>query len=203
MAGGAAVLVEHRSTLTAREDVPVQSGGRVAPHVDRHRRADLPTHRDRVEDVDLARLAVDETVILLHPPLPLVGVSIVMERERQQNDRTLANGYSRRGRGDWARRVARPADTARPQQSEVIRATHQDDSLYILHGLHCGHTFRGDQGQLLMLMYTHCIKIRGDQSHLFGRTVHVVGGPRTSRAGSVRRQWHRKARQLQRRQALR
>ena len=26
-----------------------------------------------------------ETVILLHPPLPLVGVSIVMERERQQN----------------------------------------------------------------------------------------------------------------------
>ena len=37
-------------------------------------------------------LAVDETVILLHPPLPLVGVSIVMERERQQNDRTLANG---------------------------------------------------------------------------------------------------------------
>ena len=30
-------------------------------------------------------LAVDETsVILLHPPLPSVGVSIVMERERQQ-----------------------------------------------------------------------------------------------------------------------
>ena len=30
--------------------------------------------------------AVGETVILLHPPLPLVGVSIAMERERQQND---------------------------------------------------------------------------------------------------------------------
>ena len=28
------------------------------------------------------RLAVDETVILLHPPLPLLGVSIVMKRER-------------------------------------------------------------------------------------------------------------------------
>ena len=28
-------------------------------------------------------LAVGETVILLHPPLPLVGVSIVMWRERQ------------------------------------------------------------------------------------------------------------------------
>ena len=33
-----------------------------------------------------AATAPDETVILLHPPLPLVGVSIVMERERQQND---------------------------------------------------------------------------------------------------------------------
>ena len=41
-------------------------------------------------------LAVDETVILLHPPLPLVGVSIAMERERQQND-ILVNGYCTRG----------------------------------------------------------------------------------------------------------
>ena len=30
-----------------------------------------------------APVAVGETVILLHPPLPLVGVSIVMWRERQ------------------------------------------------------------------------------------------------------------------------
>ena len=36
-------------------------------------------------------LAVDETVILLHPPLPLAGVSIVMERERQHDD-SLVNG---------------------------------------------------------------------------------------------------------------
>ena len=36
-------------------------------------------------------LAIGETFILLHPPLPLVGVSIAMERERQQND-ILANG---------------------------------------------------------------------------------------------------------------
>ena len=43
-------------------------------------------------DVAAGHLAVGETVILLHPPLPLVGVSIVMERERQQND-SLANGY--------------------------------------------------------------------------------------------------------------
>ena len=40
----------------------------------------------------MARIAVDETVILLHSPLPLVGVSIVMERERQRNDKTLVRG---------------------------------------------------------------------------------------------------------------
>ena len=38
-----------------------------------------------------ARLAVGETVILLHPPLPLVVVSIGMERGCQQND-SLADG---------------------------------------------------------------------------------------------------------------
>ena len=37
-------------------------------------------------------IAVGETVILLHPPLPSAGVSIAMERERQHND-SLANGY--------------------------------------------------------------------------------------------------------------
>ena len=39
-----------------------------------------------------ALIAVGQTVILpAQPPRPLVGVSIVMERERQQND-SLANG---------------------------------------------------------------------------------------------------------------
>ena len=41
------------------------------------------------------RLTVDETVILLHPPLPLVGISIVTERGCQQND-SLVRGYLRR-----------------------------------------------------------------------------------------------------------
>ena len=36
-------------------------------------------------------LAVGETVILLHPPLPLAGVSIETMRECQQND-SLADG---------------------------------------------------------------------------------------------------------------
>ena len=42
-------------------------------------------------------LAVGETVILRHPPLPVLSVSIGMERERQQNDRTFADGYRHRG----------------------------------------------------------------------------------------------------------
>ena len=40
------------------------------------------------------RVAVDEAVILLSPPLPLVGVSIVLERKRQQNE-SLVNGKAR------------------------------------------------------------------------------------------------------------
>ena len=43
------------------------------------------------KDADGAAVAVDETVELLHPPLPLVGASTVMERERQQND-SLVDG---------------------------------------------------------------------------------------------------------------
>ena len=33
-----------------------------------------------------SQVAVDKTAIPLHPPLPLSGVSIVMERERRQTD---------------------------------------------------------------------------------------------------------------------
>ena len=47
-------------------------------------------HRRRGE-LSAVDLAIGETVILLHPPLPLVGVSIGMESERHQND-SLANG---------------------------------------------------------------------------------------------------------------
>ena len=43
-----------------------------------------------------ARVAVGETVILLHPPLPSVDVSIGTERERQQND-SVADGKARAG----------------------------------------------------------------------------------------------------------
>ena len=45
-----------------------------------------------VEAFGPALLAVDETLILLHPPLHLAGVSTVMERARQQND-SLTDGY--------------------------------------------------------------------------------------------------------------
>ena len=39
------------------------------------------TDRRTADSLREALIAVDETVILLHPPLPLVGVSIVMDRE--------------------------------------------------------------------------------------------------------------------------
>ena len=42
--------------------------------------------------LDATILAVDETVILMQPPLALVGVSMVMERERQKND-SLVTGH--------------------------------------------------------------------------------------------------------------
>ena len=48
-----------------------------------------------------ARAAVGETFILLHPPLPLLGVSTAMERERQQHDSLAAKG------ADMANKVSR------------------------------------------------------------------------------------------------
>ena len=52
-----------------------------------------PTYADTIAYARAleAAVAVGETVILLHPPPPLVGVSVAMERERQQND-SLADG---------------------------------------------------------------------------------------------------------------
>ena len=51
---------------------------------------ELDVVRDNV--LDTRHLAVDETVILLHPPLPSVVVSIGMWRGRQQHD-SLADGH--------------------------------------------------------------------------------------------------------------
>ena len=50
-------------------------------------------HYDRwAAEAAAVSLAPDEAAILLHPPpLPLVGVSIGMERERRWND-SLVNG---------------------------------------------------------------------------------------------------------------
>ena len=53
--------------------------------------------------LDLDHLPIGGTVIPLHPPLPLVGVSIGMDGERQQND-SLADGYDYRP-CDVAKRV--------------------------------------------------------------------------------------------------
>ena len=46
---------------------------------------------EEMDEIDMAELAVDETVILPHPPLPSVGVSTGMERGCRQID-SLADG---------------------------------------------------------------------------------------------------------------
>ena len=56
-------------------------------------RLPLPGQRGARARARRAGLAIGErAATLLHPPLPVVGVPTGMERERQQNDRTLADG---------------------------------------------------------------------------------------------------------------
>ena len=54
-----------------------------------------PIFEEYLKEVEprFTQVAGGETVILLHPPLPLVGVSTVMDRGCQQND-CLADGYT-------------------------------------------------------------------------------------------------------------
>ena len=78
----------------------------------------------RCAPADCSR-AVDETVILLHPPLPLVCVSMVMKRERQQNG-SLVRGYgalrvtgqSMKARMERAEESGRNGETARQRETE-------------------------------------------------------------------------------------
>ena len=71
MAGGSMALVGRRHLDAGRCTVGRARVQRGRPAV--------------VQHVDI-RLAIDETVILLHPPLPLVGAPTWMERGCQQND---------------------------------------------------------------------------------------------------------------------
>ena len=50
-----------------------------------------PGHNLLIVGANGVGIAVGETVILLHPSLPLAGVSLGLERECQQND-SLADG---------------------------------------------------------------------------------------------------------------
>ena len=70
-----------------------EHGGALQVHIDLCRRAGMrfvPSYR-MCEHYGAAK-AVGEAAILLHPPPPSVGVSIGMDRGRQQKDRTLADG---------------------------------------------------------------------------------------------------------------
>ena len=68
-----------------------QGGGPVVEINTTHlEHSDKAKQAQQIQEV-VAGVAVGETVILLHPPLPLGGVSIEMMRECQQHD-SLANG---------------------------------------------------------------------------------------------------------------
>ena len=72
--------------------------------------------RSRTAGSPWSSLAVGETVILLHSPLPLVGVSIVMERGCQQND-SVADGWS-----SPCRRCSRSRSCARSRSLSAAAA---------------------------------------------------------------------------------
>ena len=104
-----------------------------------HLRAQLQQLRQRPAHEAHPSLAVDETVILLHPPLLLAGVSTGMERERQQHD-SLVNGYPHqqparlpqlpRPPGGGPARPRQPADRT-TRGDEVIQAMMLERSPYL------------------------------------------------------------------------
>ena len=96
-------------------------------------------------------LAIDETVILLHPPLPLVGVSIVMERERQQNN-SLVNGYSE---VPGLRVAARVVDTIERRFEAALRPAWADDARWAARA-GTGEQCESDMGGLCGLVLAPC-----------------------------------------------
>ena len=92
---GISQRISKKPTATAPKRRGVALPSPLAAFLRRAEDQDRVPGRDRL--VAQHHLAVGETVILLHPPLPLVGISIGMERGHQQND-SLVRGYCRRVR---------------------------------------------------------------------------------------------------------
>ena len=67
----------------------------------RRRRVDAALETLAQAEWGMAAVAVGETVIVLHPPLPFAGVSIGIKRGCHQNN-SLADGYLQRARVDHA-----------------------------------------------------------------------------------------------------
>ena len=80
-----------RSTAAVRQTAVVQQLQQRAPtrplsYIGSRKNTEADVTQKRSSGTPAAAcLAVDETVILLHPPLPPVGVSTVTQRERQLN----------------------------------------------------------------------------------------------------------------------
>ena len=83
-----------------------------------------PGHRRGVVHQQLrGRLAVGETVIWWHPPVPLVGVSIWINRGCRQND-SLADSYRRPATGDRANPLPlEPEPSNGADLNSITRAT--------------------------------------------------------------------------------
>ena len=77
-------------------------------------------------------IAIGETVILLHSPLPLVGVSIEMVRECQQND-SLAEVLLLMSHTSWTPPIPTPAEVA-ADEIDALAATAAIDGLIIVSG---------------------------------------------------------------------
>ena len=104
----------HRQKLCAQgSQAALQGGALTCSTVGRSAVSRSPTSSP-------SNLAVDESsVILLQPPLPLVGVSIVMERERQQND-SLVRGWANPSRRSSALAASRSTRFSGSQVRSLI-----------------------------------------------------------------------------------
>ena len=86
--GGPLSRIAAKDSAEQRVESSVRLTDKLAVYEESKRQLDEAVAAGEVAVAGSARLPFCCT-----PPLPLAGVSIAMERERQQNDRTLANGY--------------------------------------------------------------------------------------------------------------
>ena len=81
-----------RFAASCTVSVGVQEMQQMAAQLEQARGREAAAQQRAWEAERAAGTAVGEAVVLLHPPLPSVGVSVWMERGCQRSDGTLAGG---------------------------------------------------------------------------------------------------------------